>query len=226
MGTKSHLQNPVMRGYQFKYRSDYPNHVHQLNMSISQNHYLLKNGEIKYHIKNFDVHWTNYWKSGKRHLVNFLIRDHFSNCFYAEMFPIDEMPDMKNFLFNAWREKENYPFCGMPKCLILGRHIIDRCPEILNLAYTANMDIQLANNGFATGIRSMRDWESNMRFFASYTNLRKIDGFQELSEFICRDINSRDSGKTEPNLSKWINNDPRGQVINDFTEFEKLFLCP
>ena len=40
-----------MIGYHFKYKSDYPNQVHQLNMSISQNYYLLKNGEIKYQLK-------------------------------------------------------------------------------------------------------------------------------------------------------------------------------
>lgn len=219
----SQFTNQYMTGYQYKYRSDYPNQVHQLNMSISQNHYLLKNGEIKYQLKKFDVNWSNYTKTGKRHLVNFLIRDHFSNCFYAEIFPIDEIPHIKMFLFNAWREKEHFPFCGIPRCLILGRHIMERYPDIRNLAHSANVDIQLANNGFATGIRSMRDWESNMRFFASYSNLKHIAGFKEYEECICRDINLRNSGKTEPNLLKWQNNEPRGLVINDNAEFEKLF---
>lgn len=49
-----------MIGYHFKYKSDYPNQVHQLNMSISQNYYLLKNGEIKYQLKKFDINWNNY----------------------------------------------------------------------------------------------------------------------------------------------------------------------
>lgn len=78
-----------MIGYHFKYKSDYPNQVHQLNMSISQNYYLLKNGEIKYQLKKFDINWNNYERTGKRHIVNFLIRDHFSNCFYAEIYPIE-----------------------------------------------------------------------------------------------------------------------------------------
>lgn len=212
-----------MIGYHFKYRSDYPNQVHQLNMSISQNYYLLKSGEIKYQLKKFDVNWANYAKTGKRHLVNFLIRDHFSNCFYAEVFPIDEMPHLKKFLFNAWRQKENFAFCGIPQCLILGRHVVDRSPEIQNLTRTANIAIQLANNGFATGVRSMRDWESNMRFFASYSNLKQIKDFQAYGEYICRDINLRDSGKSTPNLLKWQHNEPRGLVINDFADFEKLF---
>nr|DAY94846.1 MAG TPA: hypothetical protein [Caudoviricetes sp.] len=212
-----------MIGYHFKYKSDYPNQVHQLNMSISQNYYLLKNGEIKYQLKKFDINWNNYERTGKRHIVNFLIRDHFSNCFYAEIYPIDEMPHIEYFLFNAWKQKNNFAFCGIPHCLILGRHIINRFPEIQNLSHTANVNIQLANNGFATGIRSMRDWETNMRFFASYPDLKQIESFQKYSEYICRDINSRNTGKTEPNLLKWEQNNPRGLIVNDFTEFEKLF---
>ncbi len=212
-----------MAGYLNKYRSEYPNHVHQLNMSISQNYHLLKNGEIKYQIKKFNVDWTNYKSSGKRHIVNLLIRDHFSNCFYAEIFPIDEMPHIKYFLFNAWREKSDFAFCGIPRCLILGRHIIERFPEIQNLSITANVDIQLASSGFVTGVRSMLDWERNIRFFTFFLTLRDIAGFRRYNELICSEINMRDSGKTEPNLLKWANNNPRGRIINDFAEFEKMF---
>ncbi len=53
METKSLLNIIILNmiGYHFKYKSDHPNQVHQLNMSISQNYYLLKNGEIKYQLK-------------------------------------------------------------------------------------------------------------------------------------------------------------------------------
>ncbi len=212
-----------MRGIYNTYKSDYPNQVHQLNFSISQNYHVLKNGEIKYQIKKFDVDWKNYQKTGKRHIVNFLIRDHFSNCFYAEIFPIDELPSIVEFLFNAWRKKVNFEFCGIPKNLILGRHIVERFPEIYNLESNAGVNIELATNGFTTGIRSLRDWENNIRFYFYYKNCQKITGFQNNIEVICRELNLRDSGKTEPNLLKWINNKPQGQVINDKIDFKKLF---
>lgn len=214
-----------MAGIYMHYKSDYPNQVHQLNLSISQNYHLLKTGEIKYQIKKFDVNWKNYANSGKRHLVNFLIRDHFSNCFYAEIFPIDEMPHIKEFLFNAWKQKQNYEFCGIPKNLIVGRHIVEMFPEIENLTPNAHVNIELARNGFATGIRSMRDWENNIRFFSGfYRDIETIRDFQHNIELICRRINTKDSGKTEPNLLKWINNSPKGGVVNDFEQFDKLFL--
>lgn len=203
------------------YKSDYPNQVHQLNFSISQNYHLLKNCEIKYQVKKFDVNGKNYQKSGKTHLVNFLIRDHFSNCFYAELHPIDNHPSIFNFLFNAWRDKQYFEFCGIPRNIILGRHIVEKFPALYNLSKSAGVNIELADNGFATGIRSLRDWESHIRYYS--IQFGNIQAFQNNSESICRDINVHDSGKTEPNLLKWINNEPKERVINDKEMFDSLF---
>ena len=174
-------------------------------------------------MKKFDVNWLNYNKTGKRHLVNFLIRDHFSNCFYAEIFPIDEMPSIKDFLFNAWREKRDFEFCGIPDVLILGRHIIEKFPSIQNIENNIGVKLQLATSGFTTGVRSLRDWENQIRFFSYYKDCEHIKGFQKNIEIICRKINLRDSGKTEPNLLKWINNSPRGGLINNKVKFDNLF---
>ncbi|UUC44187.1 hypothetical protein [Flavobacterium cerinum] len=183
----------------------------------------MKNGDIKFQDKKFDVNWKNYQSTGKRHLVNILIRDHFSNCFYAEIHAIDLVPSIGDFLFNAWREKDHFEFCGIPKNLILGRHIIQQFPEIENLRVNANLNVELAQNGFATGIRSVRDWENNIRYYSSFRNLKSLDDFQDNVEIICRALNLSESGKTEANLKKWMNNAPRGTVINDKQVFESLF---
>jgi len=205
------------------YESDYPNQVHQLNFSISQNYHLLKNGQIKYQSKKFDVNWKNYERTGKLHLVNFLIRDHFSNCFYAELHRIDTLPDMKEFLFNAWRRKEHFEFCGIPKHLILGRHVVSRFPLIQNFAHNSGLNLELAENGFATGIRSLRDWENNIKYYTSFYNYKTLLSFQQDTHSICRNLNLQESGKTEPNLKKWAENQPRGILINDKLEFDRLY---
>lgn len=85
-----------MQGIYHTYKSDYPNQVHQLNYSISQNYHLLKMERLNIKQK-FDINLSNYTKTGKRHLYSFLIRDHFSNCFYAELHPIDEAHNIKDF---------------------------------------------------------------------------------------------------------------------------------
>jgi len=212
-----------MKGLYHSYKSDYPNQVHQLNFFISQNYYLLKNGEIKFQVKKFDVNWSNYQLSGKHHLVVFLVRDHFSNCFYAEIYPINEVPHIMVFLFNAWKQKKQFEFCGIPKNLIVGRHIFEKFPEIVNFQKNTGINIELAKNGFATGIRSVRDWETRLRYYTHYVDCKNIYDFQKNTEFICRDLNLKNSRKTEPNLSKWTNNDPQGKIINNFEIFEKLF---
>lgn len=209
-----------------RYKSDYPNQVHQLSVYISKNYYLLKNGEIKYQNKKFDINWKNYKKTGKRHLVSFVIRDHYSGCFYAEIHPIDQVPHLREFLFNAWRKKDSYEFYGIPENLIVGKHIIDMYPELKSFSDDyKKINIELAENGFATGIRATKDWESNINYYTIYENYKKIDGFQTNVEIICRDLNLRKSSdKEKSNLEKWASN-PKGVSLSkeDKDRFYKSF---
>lgn len=214
--------------YNFKTKNEFLSirlcyQVHQLSFYISKNYYILKNGEIKYQQKKFDINWKNYSKTNKSHIVNFLIRDHFSNCFYAETFPIDQVPHIKEFLFNSWRKKQHFGFCGIPDYLICSKHVLDTFPELKNFSKNIESIIETADQGFSTGVRATRDWEENYRYFCSYENLQTIEGFQQHIEFICRDLNTKDNGRTEPNLKKWIENEPKVQLINDKTVFDTLF---
>lgn len=163
------------------------------------------------------------FKTNKRHIVNFVIRDHFSNCFYAETFPIDQVPHIKEFLFNAWRKKQHFGFCGIPDYLICSNQVLDTFPELKNFSKNTDLTIQLANQGFSTGVRATRDWETNFKYYCLYKNCRTIQGFQENIESICGDLNTRDNGRTEPNLKKWIENEPKVQLINDKKVFDTLF---
>ena len=208
------------------YKSDYPNQVHQLNVSISKNYYLLKDGTIKYQAKKFDINWKNYSKTNKIHLVNFLVRDHYSNCFYAELHEIDKMPSVKDFLFNAWRKKEHFEFRGMPRVLILSRKVLADEPDIENA--TSNLekfDIELARNGFATGISALKNWESWMNYYTGSYNCKKLIDFQDNIERFCRDYNTRKIDKPASSLEKWVTNEPRGVLINDKEEFDELFVA-
>ncbi|UNY99874.1 hypothetical protein MQE36_05875 [Zhouia spongiae] len=211
--------------FHHSYKSDFPNQVHQLNVSIAKNHYLLKDDTIKHQNKKFDINWKNYPKTGKRHLVNYLIRDHFSGCYYAELHPIDKMPDLKSFLFNAWKTKEFYEFKGVPKYLILGNDVIEKYPDIKNFAKNINgFDLQIAENGFSTGIRSVRDWIRCIDYYSWNPHFSSISNFGKYSEKFCREFNLRtNSKKTESNLEKWANNKPRGILIDDKEIFYEKF---
>lgn len=86
------------------------------------------------------------------------------------------------FLFNAWRQKEGFEFCGIPKNLILGRHITEKCPEIENLQKNVGVNIELAQNGFATGIRSMRDWENGIKYYSIFRTIKQLKVFKVTSK--------------------------------------------
>lgn len=185
------------------YKSDYPNQVHQINVSISKNLYLLKDDTIKYQDKKFDVTWKNYQKTNKRHLVTFIVRDHYSSCFYAELYPIDELPEIEEFLFRAWSKKENYEFNGIGKTCIIPNSTLEMFPQLPNLfKNVSNIHLQLPENGFSSAVRSIREWEHRVpKIISWYSNIKKINDFKDNIEIINREINNL-YNREDSNLKK------------------------
>lgn len=214
---------------QVRYKSDFPNQVHQLNIFLSQHHYLLKDETIKWQKSKLGVKWDNYMLSGKRHLVSFIVRDHFSNCFYAEMYPVDKMPGIHEFLFNAWSEKEGYEFWGGPQYFMIPKKTQLQFPTLDNFfRSTDKVKLYTPSSGFETGMASVRVWENYIRYFSGfYENCRTISDFQLNIEAINRELNMfphRD--KKESNLSMWMNNQPRILNPGDQERFYGFFTFP
>ncbi len=67
------------------YRSDYPNHLHQLNVCISKHYYATRDGLLKYQKKAMDVSLAKSSLADRRHMLVYCIRDHCSGVFYAEI---------------------------------------------------------------------------------------------------------------------------------------------
>jgi hypothetical protein len=206
------------------YKSDYPNQVQQMNISISQHYYLLKDGTIKWQEKKFDINWKNYSKTNKRHLVTYIIRDHFSSCFYAEFHPIDEMPKIEDFLFNAWKLKDDYAFHGIGKTVMIPQSTLDQFPRTINFfKNVTNIHLQIPTSGFSSAVRSIREWEQKIKFVISYIrDIDKIKGFKNRIEKINEDINNQYL-RDDSNLKKWINNNPKIISPGDKETFIALF---
>ena len=199
---------------QLRYKSDFPNQVHQLNVYISQHYHLLLNDTIKWQAKKLDVNWGNLGKTGKEHLVTFIIRDHFSNCFYAELYSVDKMPLIQDFLFNAWTKKEHYPFFGMPTTLIVPKITQEQFPSIKTFfSKLKGIYMQAPTSGFSSAVASIQQWERMIAYFTSaYSNCKTLTQFQENIQLINREANTFDIGKGENNLQKWLDNSP--QIID------------
>ena len=221
------------------YYSEFPNQLHQLNVSLSKNIYLLTDGSFKTQEKKFDINFKNHHKTGKRHLVNYVIRDHFSGCYYAEIHPADDLPHIVSFLYNAWRSKESFPFKGIPKYLSITKTILDQWPHILNFeGKYKKCTLQRATSGFANGVISVKKWEKDFKFFLYklsdgwYDNIKheKIE-IKEFSrktfDVACNDSNKGWEWDNEPSpLDKWMNNNPYIETLENPDEFLELFQPP
>lgn len=135
------------------------------------------------------------------------------------------MPDLKAFLFRAWKTKDCYEFKGIPKYLILGNDIVEKYPDVANLAKNIQgFDLEMAENGFSTGIRSVRDWIRCIDNFTWNPKFSNISDFNMHSERFCREFNLRtNSKKAESNLERWANNKPKGILIDNMELFYEQF---
>ncbi len=209
-----------------RYKSDYPNQVHQLNVSLSKHYHLLADGSIKWQIKEFDINWENYTKTGKKHLVTYMLRDHYSNCFYAELHSVDNMPLIHEFLYNAWAQKNDYPFYGLPSCLIVPGTTQKQFPSInLFISKVGTPHLQTPTSGYSTAVVSIRQWERVIKYFTGfYKDCKTLDDFQERIQLINNEINTFVSSKTKvQSLLKWLDNNPRIIEVGDKLSFNSHF---
>ncbi len=207
-----------------RYKSDFPNQVHQLNVSLSKHYYLLNDNSIKWQANEFDINWMTYTKTSKKHLVTYILRDHFSNCFYAELHSVDKMPLIHEFLFNAWTQKQNYPFFGAPTCLIVPNSTQLQFPSLQIFFTKVNqMDLQTPTSGFSSAVVSIRAWERFVKYFTDfYNDCKTLSQFQNNIQLINNKTNTFGSSKRKDNnLQKWIDNSPH---IIDIANDKKKFI--
>lgn len=209
-----------------KYMSEFRNQVHQLNVCLSKHYFLLKDGSIKWQSKAFDIDWRNYKGTGRRHLVTFIVRDHYSNCFYAELHSVESMPTISQFLFNAWSHKDHFPFSGVPSCLIVPSNTQSQFPSILKFLSTGvGPSLQTPTSGFSSAVVSIRKWERFIKFLTWQSeDIKTLAQFQENIQLINYRINAFGSSKTAGNsLQKWMDNTPKLVPIADKNLFFSLF---
>jgi len=92
------------------YRSEYANQVHQLNVSVSKHYYVTKTGSLKYQIKQQEINLDKLARSERLHLIHYVIRDHFSGLFYAELAISNNPIPIHEFLYRVWAQEREYYF--------------------------------------------------------------------------------------------------------------------
>jgi tetratricopeptide (TPR) repeat protein len=153
-------------------------------VSVSKHLYILKDRRLKYQKKKMDYDLRNFKKSDRELVVHYLITDHLSGVFYAEIHSSKKMIPVEEFLYRAWSEKENFEFCGLPTILSVPKTLENE--KLLNLDLIYALDIEPINprSGFMGGVKHLNTWEKRVlefEWFFNYENNRSLT-FEELQE--------------------------------------------
>lgn len=145
------------------YKTDHPNHVHQLVVSVSRHLYVTSNGKFKYQKKAFEAKLDRPDSYTKKHIVHYLIRDHFSGLFYVEITDTKNIFSVFEFLYRAWSRKDHHPLCGIPYALTVPKNVKALWSNITPFLEEITIQSVDVTSGFQGGIRDIRTWEEDLR---------------------------------------------------------------
>lgn len=172
------------------YRSDHPNHVHQLVASISKHYYAGKDGLLKYHVKPMEVSLAKLASASKRHMVIYSLRDHCSGVFYAEIGFGPELSSLHAFLARAWGAKPHIPelpFQGVPELLTFPQTARTAFPAVVTAVEALGVGLVDVTSGFQGGIRDLRTIEDGLTYRVGNPVEQAIAWIPDVCVFNARD---------------------------------------
>lgn len=145
------------------YRSEHPNHVHQLVASVSKHYYATKDGYLKYQQKPVEISLAAVAEQTRSHLILFSLRDHCTGLFYAEVGFGPRLPSITDFLTRAWSPKVDYAFHGLPRFLTIPQTVEAAFPGLGARVRTLGIELIEVTNGFQSGVRDVKTLEESLR---------------------------------------------------------------
>ena len=185
------------------YRSEYPNQAHQLTVSVSKHYYVTKTGILKYQKKKQEVTLDRFTDSERVHVIHYVIRDHFSGLFYAELGLSDNIIPVQNFLYRAWAEQNDYSFYGVPEFLTIPSTVATVFPELEKHVSALGVKPLKVTSGFQGGIRDIKTIEEYLIISAGSPIKRPKLQIKEICEIVNRQ-KSRNGKDTKMEL--WRHN--------------------
>jgi hypothetical protein len=178
-----------------RYVTSHVNDVQQLSVTVSKHLTVLKDGRLKWQWKPQDVD-TRTIPDNARHVLHYMIRDHFSGAFYAEVSSSTDFLDIADFLYRAWTDKTVSRFKGLPLALTVPATVIRMFPRLPNLLHYYDIESIKATSGFQSGVRDVRTWEVAVRcrfWEHPYAELR--EAAPALSNQLCENRSGRNGSK-------------------------------
>lgn len=202
-----------------RYKTDQSNEVHQLVVAVSRHSYITASGKFQRQKKAFEVRLDKPASFTKRHVVHYLLRDHFSGLFYAELADTTNVFPVHEFLRRAWSKKDAHPLYGIPFGLTVPGTVRALWPDLVPRLKEATIEPIDVTSGFQGGIRDLRTWEDQLHF-GWYESGFPPDYEEVLRRApeACANFNSSQySG--EPKVRSWSENLPVETYVPESPDF-------
>lgn len=151
-----------------RYSSPYPNYIHQLFVTPSKHLYVLKDRRLKWQDKAMEVQLDKVEDADKEHVVHYIVADHTSAAFYAELRTSKTLISPSEFLTRAWAKKPDFFFHGLPEQLIVPAAVSNKYPEINDWLEHLHVGLVPPPSGFYAGVHQVRNWEKDVANTVSF----------------------------------------------------------
>lgn len=166
------------------YQSLYPNHVHQLIVSVSKHYWITSEGNLKFQRNKMDMTLDKVELSKKNHLIHYMIRDHYTGVVYSEVATSKSNIMLQHFLFRAWSQKNKYVFCGIPELLTIPNTVQKAFPEIKEKVSQLGIRFPKVVNGFQAGVRDIKTLEEFMKFYSGLSFIENHSALNQTYKYI------------------------------------------
>lgn len=144
-----------------RYQSPHPNYAHQLFVTPSKHVHVLKDGRLKWQSKAMEVRLQGIASADREHVVYFLLADHCSAAFYAEVHSSRRLPSAKDFLLRAWGKKDDHFFHGLPRVIVVPKTVTDTEPDVIPFVESFDVEPVEPASGFQAGVHQIRNFEKS-----------------------------------------------------------------
>ena len=107
-------------------------------------------------------------EADKEHVVHYIVADHTSAAFYAELRTSKTLISPSEFLTRSWAKKTDFFFHGLPEQLIVPAAVSNKYPEINDWLEQLLVGLVPPPSGFYAGVHQVRNWEKDVANAVSF----------------------------------------------------------
>ena len=192
--------------------SSHPNHVWQIDASTCVLYYMNNTGAVKIEAEEiYDSKPDKINKIAKHRVTRYVITDHYSGAFYVEYFAgAENSENLINFFLNAISKRNNEPFHGVPKILMMDMGAANMGGLFMNLLKNLGVSPMPHAPGRARVTGQVEKHQDIVECgFEALLSFRHIPDLSELNERVAKwrvffNATKKHSRHQNPRYSLWM----------------------